>query len=175
MWPWKPRRKPAMVSAAARHALGLKPEDQAHKAIADALDIPPMPKGSTRIEMTADQFFVIAAPEPTTPAELSPEYHAGLAIRMIDRLDADEHRLTNALDAEQRQHDALMASLHAELAGVRKVRAAYGKVGELLAEPVPDSVIAAEPISFGDSVTVQNCIAHPIKPRRRKASEPSTA
>lgn len=135
MWPWKPRRKPAMVSAAARHALGLKPEDQAHNAIADALNIPPLPKGSTRIEMTADQFVVIAAPEPTTPAELSPEYHAGLATRMIDRLNADETRLTDALDAEQRQHDDFMAALNAELDGVRKVRAAYGKVGELLAEP----------------------------------------
>jgi len=132
MWPWKPRRKPAMVSAAARQALGLKPEDQAYNSMAEALGVKllldvPENSGPSKI-------FI---PEPMTPAELSPEYHAGLAYRMIDRLDADESRITDALETEQRQHDALMASLHAELSGVRKVRQAYLGVSDILTNTEP--------------------------------------
>jgi len=142
MWPWKPRRKPAMVSAAARHALGLKPEDQAHNAIADALGFQVLPNGAIGIK--ADNFYLNVPensdpfiPEPMTPAELSPEYHAGLASRMIERLDADESRITDALETEQRQHDALMASLHAELSGIRKVRQAYLGVSDILTNTEP--------------------------------------
>lgn len=142
MWPFHRRRKPATVSAAARHALGLKPEDQAHKAIADSLGLQVLPNGAVGIRPENSAPFI---PEPTTPAELSPEYHAGLASRMIDRLDADEKRLIDALDAEQREHDTLMTSLNAELAGVRKVRAAYSKVGDLLAAPDPEPPPAVKP------------------------------
>jgi len=161
---WKPRRKPAMVTAAARQALGLKPEDQAYNAIADALQVDLMADGTQRVDVTAAGFFLDTPndlgpfiPEPTTPAQLSPDYHAGLASRMIERLNADENRLADALEAEQRQHDGMMAALRGELAGVRKVREAYEAVSSTL-QPM---------ISAIDDVAPTGVI-HPDKPRRRR-------
>lgn len=136
------------------------PEDQAHDAIAAALNLEPDMNAGDMAELdekiTAwndwvnQPHFFIDVPEnggprvvmnsiDGAPAELSPEYHAGLASRMIERLDADEARLTEALAAEQAQHDALMTALTAERAGVRKVREAYGHVSTVLqpVEPAP--------------------------------------
>lgn len=129
MWPWKKPRETISTSALAKTHLEISPEDMAYDAIAMELGIDSIPDETLTAKASP------AYSEPSTPAELSPEYHASLAIRMTERLDADETRLTDAIEAEQRQHDDLMAALHAELAGVRKVREAYAKVGDILSEP----------------------------------------
>lgn len=100
-------------------------------AVADA--IKPAPESFEPVGV------IIPVSEPVMPTHLSPEYHAGLAARMIESLDADDARLTDAIAAEISQHETLLAALHAELAGVRKVRLAYTKVGETLADPEPVS------------------------------------
>lgn len=135
-------------------------------AVAEAIDPTP--------EMFAPVGIIIPDLEPVMPTHLSPEYHAGLAVRMIESLDADDARLTEAISTEISQHEALIAALHAELAGVRKVREAYKSVSVHLTPETPAPVIAGEQVSFGDVVSVKNGVARPIKPRRPKPDAPST-
>lgn len=134
MWPFPKRAKLPLI--------GL--DQIALAAVADAIAPKPEPR--------EPDGFILKAPEPMMPTHLSPEYHAGLAARMIESLDADDARLTDAIATEISQHETLIAALHAELAGVRKVREAYTRVGETLADPSPA----------------------PKPPRRRKPAAPAT-
>lgn len=146
------------MSAVAREALEIKPEDQAHEAIAAALSLEPTSDPRPNPE-----------PEPVTPPELSPEYHAGLASRMLERLNADAQRLEDALKAEQEQHETLMAALRAELTGVHKVRDAYQGVSMSLAGEAPEvfnpaPVDPAAMSAVGDKITATKRAARRRKP-----------
>ena len=160
----------------AREALGItvSPANQAYDAVASALKIVQLPDGAiaTALEVTAtpkttDDGIPWAGPtiaemidtgmlsklQPVTPAELSPEYHAGLASRMIERLDADASRLADAIAAERKQHKLTMTALYAELAGLKRVRRAYKVAGAVL-QPV-ERVTAGERIGLASEIIQQ--------------------
>lgn len=123
----------------------------AESAVARAIDpdysagfkIEAMPDGGTRTTVEADGFVVMKTepdmtavqPQEFVIRETKPEYHLGLAKRMISAFDANEAKILADMETESDRHNKLMADLCEELDGVRKVRAAYGRVGELLSEP----------------------------------------
>jgi len=179
-WPWQKKPYTSLVSLDAI----------AESAVARAIDpdynagikIETMPDGTIRSSVAAENFVVMTTDIDATPfqpqemviRETKPEYHLGLAKRMISAFDANEAKILADMETESDRHNKLMADLCEELDGVRKVRAAYGKVGELLEAPVSDPVIVDETVSLGDVVTIQNGVARPVKPSRRKPTQPAT-
>lgn len=115
--PWDKRPYRPLVSV----------EDIAHSAVALAID-PDINDPSIPV---AESFVVIAEQEPVI-REMTPEYHIGLAKRMVSKLDANEAKILADMQTERDRHEKLMASLVIELDGVRRVRAAYTKAGEVL-------------------------------------------
>lgn len=187
MWLFPKRAKLPLIGldqialAAVADAISPKPEAIDFKGV----HIEQMPDGGSRVSLSSENFVIPDHPapesfepvgviirnsEPVITTHLSPEYHAGLAARMIESLDADDARLTEAIATEISQHETLLAALHAELAGVRKVREAYSKVGETLA----DTSVAAVPFPQGVVAEVKNGSVRFTKPRRRKPVEPVT-
>lgn len=158
---------------AAREALGItvSPADQAYDAVASALKIVQLPDGATSTVIEAPQFVMPGMPvKPyTQPTELSPEYHAGLASRMIERLDADARRLADAIAAERKQHKLTMSALYAELAGLKRVRKAYKVAGAVLQPVEPVATMPVDPArmtAVGERIAETVTLA--LKPRRTR-------
>lgn len=154
------------------------PANQAYNAIATALKVEQMPDGAIRTTIEAPTLFMPGMVEYapyTQPTELSPEYHAGLASRMIERLDADARRLADAIAAERKQHKLTMTALYAELAGLKKVRRAYKVAGAVLQPVEPVAAVEAQrpaPVDPARMTAVGERIAETVtlalKPRRRR-------
>lgn len=160
-WPWTRRPYTALASldaiAESAVALAIDPD------YGPSLKMEAMPDGSTRTSIEADNFVLmktkpdIAIVDPSELAirESKPEYHLGLSKRMVSAFDASEAKILADMETESDRHSKLMADLTMELDDVRRVRAAYVKVGEVL----------------GDTSEITSTVGaeeKPPTPRRRK-------
>lgn len=141
-WPWTRRPYTALASLDAI----------AESAVALAID--PAYVKDIEVENISLDHIVISKPDPGI-SETKPEYHLGLSKRMVSAFDASEAKILADMETESDRHSKLMADLTMELDDVRRVRAAYVKVGEFLGDnsEIPSTVDAEE---------------KPPTPRRRK-------